>query len=144
MSDEQQYSSGPEAGSNKRKYEDQPPLSSGGRRPTGFSSPPDSAPRSYNSVPPPLEGIEIAKQRAQEIAARLTAASSGPDAKRPRVENGSGGFDNERGFSSAPPGIVSQLSLLSAYVNMCMRPFCLTDYFFNFPCMINAPIDSVN
>ncbi|GLT57622.1 hypothetical protein SLA2020_305820 [Shorea laevis] len=103
MSDEQQYSSGPEAGSNKRKYEDQPPLpSSGGRRPTGFSSPPASAPRSYNSVPPSLEGIEIAKQRAQEIAARLTAASAGTDAKRPRVENGSGGFDNERGFSSAP------------------------------------------
>ncbi|GLT85517.1 hypothetical protein SLE2022_037060 [Rubroshorea leprosula] len=101
MADESQYSSGPDVGGNKRKYEDQTPPSSGGRRPTGFSSP-DSAPRSYNSVPPPLDGIEMAKQRAQEIAARLTAASALADAKRPRVENGSGGFDNEKGFSSAP------------------------------------------
>ena len=105
MADEAQYSSGIDAGSNKRKYDDQPPLPSGARRPTGFSSP-DSAPPSYNSVPPPLDGIEMAKQRAQEIAARLTAASAGSEAKRPRVENGSGGgFDNEKGFMSAPSDI---------------------------------------
>ncbi|XP_022728873.1 far upstream element-binding protein 1-like isoform X2 [Durio zibethinus] len=105
MADEPQYSSGPDAGSNKRKYDDQTPPSSGGRRATGFSSIPDSVHPSYNSVPPPLDGIEMAKQRAQEIAARLTlsAASAGAETKRPRVENGSGGgFDNDKGFSSAP------------------------------------------
>ncbi|XWS26391.1 hypothetical protein CRYUN_Cryun26dG0028400 [Craigia yunnanensis] len=107
MADEAHYSSGPDAGGNKRKYDDQIPPSSGGKRPTGFSSP-DSAPPSYNSFPPPLDGIEMAKQRAQEIAARLTlsAASAGAEAKRPRVENGSGGgYDNEKGFSSAPSDI---------------------------------------
>ncbi|KAL4296645.1 hypothetical protein GQ457_12G021000 [Hibiscus cannabinus] len=104
MADEAHYSSGLDSGSNKRKYDDEAPPSSGGRRPTGFSSP-DSAPPSYNSVPPPLDGIEMAKQRAQEIAARLTAsvASAAAEPKRPRVENGSGGgFDYEKGFSSAP------------------------------------------
>ncbi|PPD84039.1 hypothetical protein GOBAR_DD19030 [Gossypium barbadense] len=107
MADEAQYSSGLDAGSNKRKYDDQPPLPSGARRPTGFSSP-DSAPPSYNSVPPPLDGIEMAKQRAQEIAARLTAsvASAGAEPKRPRFENGSGGgFDHDKGFSSAPSDV---------------------------------------
>ncbi|OMO86624.1 hypothetical protein COLO4_21035 [Corchorus olitorius] len=76
-------------------------------RPTGFSSP-DSAPPSYNRVPPPLDGIEIEKQRAQEIVARLTlsASSAGAETKRPRVENGSGGgFDDEKGFNSAPSGM---------------------------------------
>ncbi|EXB66885.1 Far upstream element-binding protein 2 [Morus notabilis] len=112
MADEPQYSSGTDTGSNKRKYEEQttPPS----RRPTGFSAPisstsPDSAPPSYNSVPPPVDEIQLAKQRAQEIAARLfNNASAGAgvapplDAKRPRVENG-GGFDSsDKGFSSAP------------------------------------------
>lgn len=118
MADEVQYSSGPEGGSNKRKYDDQTPPSSGGRRPTGFSSTDSAPPPSYNSVPPPLDGIEMAKQRAQEIAARLTlsAASAGAaEAKRPRVENGSGGgYDNEKGFSSAPSGIASFLSFSSS------------------------------
>ncbi|KAE8691255.1 hypothetical protein F3Y22_tig00110890pilonHSYRG00240 [Hibiscus syriacus] len=44
----------------------------------------------------------------QEITARLTAsvASVGAELKRPRVENGSGGgFDYEKGFSSAPSDI---------------------------------------
>ncbi|KAE8714017.1 hypothetical protein F3Y22_tig00110201pilonHSYRG00045 [Hibiscus syriacus] len=58
------------------QYEDQGPPSSFGRRPTGFSSPDSAPPPSYNSVPPPLDGIEMAKQRAQEIAARLTASAS--------------------------------------------------------------------
>ncbi|TYH69346.1 hypothetical protein ES332_D05G049000v1 [Gossypium tomentosum] len=106
MADEGHYSSGPDSGSHKRKYDDQGPLSSVGRRSTGFSSPDSAPPPSYNSVPPPLDGIEMAKQRAQEIAARLTAASAGAEAKRPRVENGSGGdFDNEKGFMSAPSDI---------------------------------------
>ncbi|OMO66935.1 hypothetical protein CCACVL1_20928 [Corchorus capsularis] len=50
----------------------------------------------------------MAKQRAQEIVARLTlsASSAGADAKRPRVENGSGGgFDDEKGFNSAPSDV---------------------------------------
>ncbi|KAJ4903032.1 KH domain-containing protein [Raphanus sativus] len=87
MADESQYS-------NKRKYEEQtaPPPST--RRPTGFSSgpipsssPDPSAvppPSSYNSVPPPMDEIQIAKQKAQEIAARLLNSA---DAKRPRVDN---------------------------------------------------------
>ncbi|KAI3468141.1 hypothetical protein Pfo_024804 [Paulownia fortunei] len=79
---------------NKRKYEDSP--SPVGRRATGFSSPPDSAvpPPSYNSVPPPMNEIELAKQKAQEIAARLL--NNADPSKRARVENGAGvggGFD---------------------------------------------------
>ncbi|CAN8284323.1 unnamed protein product [Cochlearia groenlandica] len=96
MADESHYSS--DSYSNKRKYDDQsaPP-----RRPTGFSSGPISSsdpisasaavgnppPSSYNSVPPPpMDEIQIAKQKAQEIAARLLNSA---EAKRPRVDNGS-------------------------------------------------------
>ncbi|KAM7510859.1 hypothetical protein LguiB_009734 [Lonicera macranthoides] len=107
MAEEVQYSSTVE--SNKRKYEGQttPPPPSG-RRTTGFSAPiasqsPDSggqAPPSYNSVAPPVDEIQLAKQRAQEIAARLF---NNAEPKRPRVENG-GGFDSNdgKGFSSGP------------------------------------------
>ncbi|KAI8530973.1 hypothetical protein RHMOL_Rhmol11G0101400 [Rhododendron molle] len=96
MAEEVQY--GTDSLTNKRKYEDQttPP-----RRSTGFSaaipsqSPPDSGnappPASYNSVPPPVGDFELAKQRAQEIAARIF---SNAEAKRPRVENGGAGFDS--------------------------------------------------
>jgi far upstream element-binding protein len=72
--------------SSKRKYEDPSPPP----RRTGFSSgpppasPPAGAP-SYNSVPPPPDEIQLAKQRAQEIAARIFNAA---EAKRPRVDNG--------------------------------------------------------
>ncbi|GER56120.1 KH domain-containing protein [Striga asiatica] len=80
--------------SNKRKYEDLP--SPVARRVTGFSSPLDSAPppSSYNSVPPPMNEIEAAKQKAQEIAARLL--NNADPSKRARVENGAGvggGYD---------------------------------------------------
>ncbi|KAL3655698.1 hypothetical protein CASFOL_000094 [Castilleja foliolosa] len=80
--------------SNKRKYGESP--SPVARRATGFSSPPDSAarPSSYNSVPPPMSEIEQAKQKAQEIAARLL--SNADPLKRARVENGAGaggGYD---------------------------------------------------
>ncbi|GKV17803.1 hypothetical protein SLEP1_g28265 [Rubroshorea leprosula] len=44
----------------------------------------------------------MAKQRAQEIVARLIATSALANTKRPRIENCSGGFDNKKGFSSAP------------------------------------------
>ncbi|KAL5558760.1 hypothetical protein UlMin_034971 [Ulmus minor] len=125
MADEPQYSSGNDTASNKRKYEEQttPPP----RRPTGFSAPitsssPDSAPHSYNSVPPPVDEIQLAKQRAQEIAARLFNNASGGagaavgaapslDVKRPRVENG-GGFDSgDKGFSSAQSDVKSHIPL---------------------------------
>lgn len=81
--------------SNKRKYEDSP--SPVARRATGFSSTPDLAapPSSYNSVPPPMNEIELAKQKAQEIAARLL--STADPTKRAKVENGGngvGGFDS--------------------------------------------------
>ncbi|XP_043705828.1 far upstream element-binding protein 1-like isoform X2 [Telopea speciosissima] len=94
---------------NKRKYEDQttPPPSSAPRRATGFSAPiaspsPDSThshPPSYSNVPPPPDEIQLAKQRAQEIAARLF---SNAEAKRPRVENGGTDEPNDKGFGFAP------------------------------------------
>lgn len=107
MADESQYSSGTDNTpivSNKRKYDDQTPPSST-RRPTGFSSPDSThAPPSYNTVPPPTDEIQMAKQKAQEIAARLLSGA-GADVKRPRVENGASGFDSsDKGFSSAPNG----------------------------------------
>lgn len=93
MADESVYAS---AGGepNKRKYEDSPPPVA--RRATGFSSTPGSgAPApAYNSVPPPMSEIELAKQKAQEIAARLL--NDADPSKRARVENGAGvggGYD---------------------------------------------------
>ncbi|CAH8341853.1 unnamed protein product [Eruca vesicaria subsp. sativa] len=110
MADESQYS-------NKRKYEEQtaPPPP---RRPTGFSSgpipspspDPSSAPpppSSYNSVPPPMDEIQIAKQKAQEIAARLLNSA---EAKRPRVDNNNNvsSYDyGDKGFSSYPSDVRS-------------------------------------
>ncbi|KAM7490526.1 hypothetical protein LguiA_033447 [Lonicera macranthoides] len=114
MAEELQYASAP----NKRKYEDPTTPPSFPRRTTGFSapissshSPPDSdhAPPSYSSAPPPVDEIELAKQRAQEIAARLF---SNAESKRTRVDNGGGGgggggYDSydSTGFGSAPSGL---------------------------------------
>ncbi|XP_061374711.1 uncharacterized protein LOC133316930 [Gastrolobium bilobum] len=90
MADESQYSVGNDATtppSLKRKYnDDQPPT----HRPTGFSDTPEVVPPpSYNSVPPPAAtGIELAKQRAQEVAARLLSGAPPLDPKRPKVDNG--------------------------------------------------------
>lgn len=108
MADEPQYSS--DGTPSKRKYEDQTtPPSAAARRPTGFSAPdPAVAPPSYNSVPPPadeFQDFQAAKRRAEQIAARLCNSVSA-EAKRPRVENGAGGFDSaDKGFSSPPSGI---------------------------------------
>ncbi|CAA6672824.1 unnamed protein product [Spirodela intermedia] len=98
MADDNQFSSRSES---KRKYDDQgaspedavtPPFT---RRATGFSAPIVSP----SSCSPPLDGFQLAKQRAQEIAARLL---SDAEAKRPRVENGDNGEDaGERGFGSS-------------------------------------------
>ncbi|RZS06069.1 hypothetical protein BHM03_00036667 [Ensete ventricosum] len=108
MAEELHCSSRPD---NKRKFRDPSAgaaLSPPARRSTGFSAPiasssPDGgAPvqPSYDSVSLPLDGIELAKQRAQEIAARLF---SDAEAKRPRVENGGGVEDSrEKGFGSFP------------------------------------------
>ncbi|KAK9141934.1 hypothetical protein Syun_011334 [Stephania yunnanensis] len=118
MADDLQYSS---RSDNKRKYDSQttppPPPSTGPRRPTGFSAPissqsPESnhsagsAP-SYNNVPPPMDEIQLAKQRAQEIAARLF---SNAEAKRPRLENGAPIDDDSKGFSSSAPSDYGQKS----------------------------------
>ncbi|GLJ16096.1 hypothetical protein SUGI_0268270 [Cryptomeria japonica] len=85
--------------SNKRKFDDtsEPPQQEAHvpRRSTGFSAPINPIPSqtaSYNSVPPPMDEVQIAKQRAQEIVARLisnsnTGDANALDAKRPRVDD---------------------------------------------------------
>ncbi|KAL0323770.1 UNVERIFIED_CONTAM: Far upstream element-binding protein 2 [Sesamum calycinum] len=104
--------------SNKRKYEDSP--SPVARRTTGFSSTPDSAapPSSYNSVPPPMNEIELAKQKAQEIAARLL--NNADPSKRARPENGAGfggGFDAASTFTSNSPLIRSSPVFVYSYAS---------------------------
>lgn len=131
MAEEAQY--GTDSLTNKRKYEDQtttPP-----RRSTGFSAAipsPDNAPpppASYNSVPPPMGEFEIAKQRAQEIAARIFNSA---EAKRPRVENNGGsGFDSidSKGFICFPSLPVSCSSLVWNLTNFetFLKLACLWD-----------------
>ncbi|RDX62890.1 Far upstream element-binding protein 1 [Mucuna pruriens] len=92
MAEEAQYSSGTESASLKRKYEDQ-----SSDRPTGFSV-------------APATGIELAKQRAQEVAARLLSGAPPPpvDAKRPKPDNGApptgfDSFDAKPQYSAVPP-----------------------------------------
>ncbi|KAJ4833279.1 hypothetical protein Tsubulata_013209 [Turnera subulata] len=107
MADESHYSdSAPATTTSKRKYDDQtPPPPPTTRRQTGFSSPISShgPPPSYNSVPPPADEIQLAKQKAQEIAARLLLGGAPAETKRARVDNGAGDYDSsEKGFSSAP------------------------------------------
>ncbi|KAF2590274.1 hypothetical protein F2Q70_00041314 [Brassica cretica] len=102
MADESHYSSS-DSYSNKRKYDDETAPPPPTRRPTGFSSGPipSPSPDPYNSVPPPMDEIQIAKQKAQEIAARLLNSA---EAKRPRVDNNNGSsYDyGDKGFSSYP------------------------------------------
>lgn len=108
---------------NKRKFDEAEHVHVP-RRPTGFSPPiiataataagatggdNQSQSASYNAVPPPLDEVQIAKQRAQEIVARLvSSANNNADAKRPRVEdsaedrlpiNGSNVIDHHRAQS---------------------------------------------
>ncbi|KAJ4789079.1 Far upstream element-binding protein [Rhynchospora pubera] len=100
MADDYGYSS---RSDNKRKFDDSdtPPP----RRQSGFSSAPpqEKTPsQSYNSVPPPMDEIEAAKQRAQAIAAKLF---SDAEAKRPKTDNGSdlsGGNTYMSKFTSQP------------------------------------------
>ncbi|XP_076957767.1 uncharacterized protein LOC143633332 isoform X3 [Bidens hawaiensis] len=126
MAEDSQYSSGDHFASAKRKYDDTtaaPPPSSG-RRPTGFSAPilPSQSPDStsaYNTVPPPADEIELAKQKAQEIAARLFNNS---ESKRLKFDNGGGGYEGgeSKGFGSGPTDYEQKLysaasSVPSAY-----------------------------
>ncbi|XP_076944374.1 uncharacterized protein LOC143614988 isoform X2 [Bidens hawaiensis] len=102
MAEDAQYSSGDHFATAKRKYDDTtaaPPPSSG-RRPTGFSAPilPSQSPDStsaYNTVPPPVDEIELAKQKAQEIAARLFNNS---ESKRSKFDNGGGGYEGGENY----------------------------------------------
>ncbi|GAB4837120.1 hypothetical protein Ancab_002031 [Ancistrocladus abbreviatus] len=103
MADEVPHSSVTE--SHKRKYDDTSPTnppSSGGRRSTGFSaaivSPSSDSVPFYNSVPQPVDEIETAKQRAQEIAARIFGDA---EAKRPKVD--SAGIDTIANPSDQKP-----------------------------------------
>uniref|UniRef100_A0A6N2LQS6 K Homology domain-containing protein n=2 Tax=Salix viminalis TaxID=40686 RepID=A0A6N2LQS6_SALVM len=117
MADESAYSTATDTtppSSTKRKFDDQPAPPPSTRRQTGFSSPisDPAPPPSYNSVPPPVDEIQMAKQKAQEIAARIMSGA-GADIKRPRVENGASGFDSvesNKGYSSAPPDMKSTIS----------------------------------
>ncbi|CAN4095543.1 unnamed protein product [Withania somnifera] len=117
MAEEAQYGGSESGGNNKRKYDDQTTPSPGPRRPTGFSapisslsSPPDGAGGgSYNSVPPPMDDFQLAKQKAQEIAARLLNSA---EAKKPRVDNngagaGGGGFDSYEHKPIVSPSVTS-------------------------------------
>ncbi|KAK7352531.1 hypothetical protein VNO80_17953 [Phaseolus coccineus] len=92
MADEAHYSSPNDSTPLKRKYEDQ-----SSDRPTGFSA-------------GPATGIELAKQRAQEVATRLLSVAPPPplDAKRPKPDNGAptSGFDSydaKPQYSAVPP-----------------------------------------
>ncbi|KAL3498595.1 hypothetical protein ACH5RR_041327 [Cinchona calisaya] len=107
MAEELQYASD-SAATNKRKYDDDQTTPPSRSRPTGFSSgpissqsPPDShRPPSYKSVPPPMDEIQLAKQKAQEIAARLFDKFD--PSKKPRVDNGGGGFDSMEPLGQRP------------------------------------------
>lgn len=104
MADDAHYSGGDSA-TVKRKYEDSTtaPPSSAPRRVSGFSAAPtDSAP-SYNNVPPPMDEISLAKQKAQEIAARIFNLA---ESKRPKFDNGGSGWDSNdnKDYSSTPTG----------------------------------------
>ncbi|KAL2346532.1 hypothetical protein Fmac_000532 [Flemingia macrophylla] len=92
MAEEAQYSFGIDSTTpHKCKYDDQP-----NNRPTGFSV-------------GPATGIELAKQRAQEVAARLLSGAPPPvDAnKRPRPDSDFDSLDNipfrSTLYSSVPP-----------------------------------------
>ncbi|KAK8938916.1 hypothetical protein KSP39_PZI011141 [Platanthera zijinensis] len=101
MGDDLHYSSRPD---NKRKFDSQgvPPSAAGpgpGRRTSGFSAPIASPSPSGAAIPP--DEIQLAKQRAQEIAAKIF---SDAEAKRPRVENGGPADDSSnKGFDFDQP-----------------------------------------
>ncbi|BBN04805.1 far upstream element-binding protein [Marchantia polymorpha subsp. ruderalis] len=97
---------------NKRKFDDGP-----AEEPSNFSSgAPDSdgPPVSYNTVPPPMSEFQLAKERVQQIAARLVG---GEGLKRPRTEESndehslphrSNGPENDQPYSDHSHGIQRQ------------------------------------
>ncbi|XP_009589045.1 uncharacterized protein [Nicotiana tomentosiformis] len=106
-------------GTNKRKYEDQTTPSPIPRKPTGFSAPisdgSGAAPAvaSYNSVPPPMDDFQLAKQKAQEIAARLLNSAAEP--KKARVDNGApvgSPFDSFEHKPTVNPAVTSSYGYL--------------------------------
>uniref|UniRef100_A0A0C9S5Q8 TSA: Wollemia nobilis Ref_Wollemi_Transcript_18672_3067 transcribed RNA sequence n=1 Tax=Wollemia nobilis TaxID=56998 RepID=A0A0C9S5Q8_9CONI len=105
--------------SNKRKFDEtEAPSVHVPRRSTGFSAPINvgetKAPPSYNSVPPPMDEVQMAKQRAQEIVARLVsganaganaigaANNSVSEAKRPRVDDSAASAPDEHSGFNGP------------------------------------------
>ncbi|KAJ7515787.1 hypothetical protein O6H91_22G027800 [Diphasiastrum complanatum] len=112
----------PGSNSSKRKFDDGGQAEKESGRTTGFSDRPDSGgavgnPSAqkhgmYSSVPPPLSGFELAKQKAAQIAARLVGsappgaiAGGGDGVKRARSEDNGGddraasnGSSHERGY----------------------------------------------
>ncbi|KAL3676481.1 hypothetical protein R1sor_026429 [Riccia sorocarpa] len=62
---------------NKRKFDDGP-----AEEPPSYSSgapDADGPPVSYNNVPPPMSDFELAKERVQQIAARLVSVTTSPN-----------------------------------------------------------------
>jgi far upstream element-binding protein len=88
-----------------------------------------AAPVSYNNVAPPMSEFELAKQRAELIAARLV---TGAELKRPRTDdssseeqqNGVDGRANGTEFDQGFPGNLNKLDILNSFgipVTMCRQ-----------------------
>jgi hypothetical protein len=88
-----------------------------------------AAPVSYNNVAPPMSEFELAKQRAELIAARLV---TGAELKRPRTDdssseeqqNGVDGRANGTEFDQGFPGNRNKLDIFSSFgipVTMCRQ-----------------------
>ncbi|XP_026447442.1 far upstream element-binding protein 1-like [Papaver somniferum] len=119
MAEDSQYSTRTTTDNNKRKHEDyhdRSPPSYSSRRPSGFSAPIiDSTQQNPNNSynPSPNDEIQQAKQKAQEIAARIFNSA---EAKRPRFENGDGYNDepNDYGQKQQP----QQMPIYGSGMNM--------------------------
>ncbi len=88
-----------------------------------------AAPVSYNNVAPPMSEFELAKQRAELIAARLV---TGAELKRPRTDdssseeqqNGVDGRANGTDFDQGFPGNLNKLDIFYSFgipVTMCRQ-----------------------
>jgi far upstream element-binding protein len=79
-----------------------------------------AAPVSYNNVAPPMSEFELAKQRAELIAARLV---TGAELKRPRTDdsfseeqqNGVDGRASGTDFDQGFPGNLNKLDILNSF-----------------------------
>ncbi|KAI3955340.1 hypothetical protein MKW92_000177, partial [Papaver armeniacum] len=120
MAEDSQYSTRTTTDNNKRKHEDyheRSPPSYSSRRPSGFSAPiidsTQQNPNNNSFNPSPNDEIQQAKQKAQEIAARIFNSA---EAKRPRFENGDGYNDepNDYGQKQQP----QQMPIFGGGMNM--------------------------